>query len=299
VQLRADAIIGADGATSRVAEVARLVEPARLLWGFAVRTYRAEPIDLPHIMFWTPAPGLAFPGYGWVFPAGEGRVNVGLGVGVLADRTAARRATRDLDDFLEHAYRVGVVNDHAASRLPEQPLGAWLKMGLVGTMPARDRVFLVGDAAGLVNPLQGEGIAQAMDSGRAAAHAILCGLDRAADHYRAHLARHHLSYLSTTATVQCSLLRRPRLTAALTRGLTTPGVGNSLAGAWSIAWNNLLEGAVPSRATTTAAMVSGLGRVVSAGSSDRRWIRSHARSDSTTSTRATGSSAAGRRWEAW
>src|SRR5450432_2329735 len=41
-RLRADAIIGADGATSRVAEVAQLVDPARLLWGFAVRTYREE-----------------------------------------------------------------------------------------------------------------------------------------------------------------------------------------------------------------------------------------------------------------
>ena len=52
-------------------------------------------------------------------------------------------------------------------------------MGLAGTTPARDRVLLVGDAAGLVNPLQGEGIAQAMDSGRAAAESILAGVDHA------------------------------------------------------------------------------------------------------------------------
>jgi menaquinone-9 beta-reductase len=278
-RLRADAIIGADGATSRVAELAQLVDPARVLWGFAVRTYREETVDLPHIMFWTPTPGHAFPGYGWVFPAGEGRVNVGLGVGVLADRTAGRRATRDLYDFLEHSSHVGVLNGRAPTRPLEQPLGAWLKMGLVGTTPARDRVLLVGDAAGLVNPLQGEGIAQAMDSGRAAAHAILCGVDRATDHYRAHLARHHLPYLSTTASLQRSLLHRPRLTAAVTRGLTAPGVGNSLAGAWSIAWNNLLDGAPPSRAATTAAAVAGLGRIASAGSSDRRWIRIHSRND--------------------
>jgi hypothetical protein len=152
-------------------------------------------------------------------------------------------------------------------------------MGLVGTMPARDRVLLVGDAAGLVNPLQGEGISQAMDSGRAAAHAILGGVDRAAHRYRAHLARHHLSYLSTTAFVQRALVGRPRLTAALTRGLTSPGVGNSLAGAWSIAWNNLLEGAAPNCATAAAATVAGLGRIVSAGSSDRHWIRDHCRAD--------------------
>jgi len=59
-----------------------------VLWGFAVRTYRDETVTLPHIVLWTPAPGHAFPGYGWVFPAGDRGVNVGLGVGTLADRSA-------------------------------------------------------------------------------------------------------------------------------------------------------------------------------------------------------------------
>jgi geranylgeranyl reductase family protein len=274
-RLRADAIIGADGATSRVAEVARLVDPSRVLWGFAVRTYREETIDIPHIMLWSPAARKAFPGYGWVFPSGAGLANVGLGAGVLADRTAGRRAVRDLDGFLEHASRVGVLGAESHTRSHARPLGAWLKMGLVGTTPARDRVLLVGDAAGLVNPLQGEGIAQAMDSGRAAAEAILCGVDHASDRYRAHLARYHVPYLSTTAAVHRSLLRRPRLAAALTRGLTSPGVGRSLARGWSIAWNNLLDGAPPDGAAAVAATAAGIGRVVSARSADRRWIRTH------------------------
>ena len=71
-RVRADVIVGADGATSRVAEVARLVDPGRVLWGFAVRTYLDEAVEDPHIMLWTPVPGTAFPGYGWVFPAGGG-----------------------------------------------------------------------------------------------------------------------------------------------------------------------------------------------------------------------------------
>jgi flavin-dependent dehydrogenase len=213
-------------------------------------------------------------------------VNVGLGVGVLADRSAGRRATRDLDDFLVHLSRVGVLNPSAPTPSPARTLGAWLKMGLVGTTPARDHVLLVGDAAGLVNPLQGEGIAQALDSGRAAAHAILTDVEGAADHYLAHLARNHVPYLSTTAPVHRLLLRRPRLAAALTRGLTAPGVGDSLAGAWSIAWNNLLDGASPSIATTTAATVAGLGRVASAPSADRRWIRSHSHRDQPSDDRA-------------
>ncbi len=270
--VRADVVVGADGATSRVAEVARLVDPGRVLWGFAVRTYLDEAVDDPHIMLWTPVPGAAFPGYGWVFPAGGGRVNVGLGVGVLADRTAGRRAARDLDAFLEHASRVGVFGARTPTRSPVQPLGAWLKMGLVGTMPARDRVLLVGDASGLVNPLQGEGIAQAMDSGRAAAEAILGGIDQASDRYRAHVACTYGPYLSTTAPVHRSLLRRPKLVAALTRGLTAPGVGRALAGGWSVMWNDLLDGAQPSIATGVGTAAAGLGRVLTARSADRRWI---------------------------
>jgi geranylgeranyl reductase family protein len=273
--VRADVIVGADGATSRVAEVAGLVDPSRLLWGFAVRTYLDEPVEIPHIILWTPVPGAAFPGYGWVFPAGAGRVNVGLGVGVLADRTAARRAARDLDAFLEHASRVGVLGVRAPAPSRVRPLGAWLKMGLVGTTPARDRVLLVGDAAGLVNPLQGEGIAQAMDSGRAAAEAILGGVDQASDRYRAHLARTHAPYLSTTASVQRSMLRRPKLVAALTRGLTSPVVGRPLAGGWALTWNDLRDGAPPGAAAGVAAVAAGLGYVLTAGSSDRRWIKTH------------------------
>ena len=148
-------------------------------------------------------------------------------------------------------------------------------MGLVGTTPARDRVFLVGDAAGLVNPLQGEGIAQAMDSGRAAAVAILGGIDQAPGRYRVHLARTHAPYLSTTACAHRSLLRRPRLVAALTRGLTSPVVGRALAGGWSITWNNLLDGAPPSLATGMAATAAGLGHALTARSADRRWITTH------------------------
>jgi flavin-dependent dehydrogenase len=267
-------IVGADGATSRVAEVAGLTVASRVLWGFAVRTYLEDPVELPHIMFWTPEPGAALPGYGWVFPSGAGRANAGLGVGTLADRAAARRAARDLDAFLAHAARVGVLDARTSVLSRERPLGAWLKMGLVGTTPARDRVFLVGDAAGLVNPLQGEGIAQAMDSGRAAAEAILGGVERAPDRYRAHLAQTQAPYLSTAASVQRRLLRSPRLVAGLTRGLTAPGVGRTLAGGWSIAWNNLVDGAEPSGATSLAATAFALGHVLTARSADRRWITS-------------------------
>jgi flavin-dependent dehydrogenase len=124
-----------------------------------------------------------------------------------------------------------------------------------------------------VNPLQGEGIAQALDSGRAAAEAILLGVERAADCYRAHLASRYFPYLATTASLQRSLLRRPQFVAALTRTLTTRPVGSSLAGGWAIAWNDLLDGAPPSTARTVAGTAARLGCVATARSADRRWLR--------------------------
>jgi geranylgeranyl reductase family protein len=270
-RIRADVIVGADGATSRVADVADLLDAPRVLWGFAVRTYVDAPVELPQILVWAPTRGVAFPGYGWVFPAGDGRANVGLGIGVLRDRAAGRRATRDLGPFISHAQRIGALEGtNSAAR--DRPLGSWLKLGLVGTTPARGRVLLAGDAAGLVNPLQGEGIAAAMGSGRAAAEAILANVDGAALHYRSYLVRTHVPYLSTASSMHRSLLRRPRLVAGVTRALTAPSVGRAVAGGWSVYWNDLLDGAMPSRNARVAALTAAAGRFATTGRADRRWL---------------------------
>ena len=50
--LHADFVIGADGATSEVAAAAGLVDPSMVLWGFAVRTYLPQVVDLPAIVLW-------------------------------------------------------------------------------------------------------------------------------------------------------------------------------------------------------------------------------------------------------
>ena len=170
--LRADFVIGADGATSRVAGTAGMVDTKRVLWGFAMRTYFPHAVDLPAIVLWEPETWRGFPGYGWVFPGATGGTNVGLGVGTVASRSAGARVQKALPQFLEHLRRLELIGDPSIS-VPSRRLGGWLKMGLVGTTPAAGQVLLVGDAAGLVNPLQGEGIAQAMCSGRSAAEAVL------------------------------------------------------------------------------------------------------------------------------
>jgi len=268
VRLRADTVIGADGATSRVAEANGMVERGRVLWGFAVRSYLDHAVVLPHIVLWEPRPWRALPGYGWLFPGPDGRANVGLGVGTLSDRTSAASAVRLLPTFLEHLRHLGLL----AGSAPTGRLGGWLKMGIVGTTPAAGRVILVGDAAGLVNPLQGEGISQALTSGRAAAEAILAGPDQAAARYLARLAAGHLPYQRIAAASQAALLPRPKVISGVGRVLTLPGIGSALAGGWSIFWNELHDGAAPGSGRSIATVATALGRAATARTATRRWF---------------------------
>ena len=269
--LHADFVIGADGATSHVAQVASLVEESRVLWGFAVRCYIDQHVDLPAIVLWEQERWRAVPGYGWIFPGPDGGANLGIGVGTLADRRAGAAAVQRLPAFVEQLVRLGLL-DGVSSPLPRR-LGGWLKMGMVGTTPAAGRVLLVGDAAGLVNPLQGEGIAPAMTSACAAADAILAAPAHAAAHYRRTLARSHLPYQRVAATGHAALVGRPRAVAAVGRVLTAPGIGTALAGGWGIFWNELLVGSAPSRARRVAAASMWIGRVATRTSNVSRWFR--------------------------
>ena len=270
-ELRADFVIGADGATSHVAQSAGLVEGSRVLWGFAVRCYVEQNIDLPAITLWEQTRWHAFPGYGWIFPNPGGMANIGLGIGTLADRQAGADAVRALPAHLDHLVELGLIDRAAVSPLPRR-LGGWLKMGMVGTTPAAGRVLLVGDAAGLVNPLQGEGIAQAMTSGRSAAEAILGLPGQAAARYRDDLARVHLPYQRITAAGHAALVGHPRAIAAVGRMLTAPLLGSALAGGWGIFWNELHDGAAPGGARRVATASTWFGQAVTARTDVSRWI---------------------------
>jgi menaquinone-9 beta-reductase len=277
-ELRADFVIGADGATSGVATAAGLVDPRRVLWGFAVRGYLAQPVELASIVMWEPSPWHAFPGYGWVFPGPGGGANIGLGIATRADRQAGAQAVRALPAFVDHLRAVGLLGDTSPGD-PTGRLGGWLKMGLVGTTPAAGRVLLVGDAAGLINPLQGEGIAQAMGSGRLAALTLLAGPGRAAERYGAAIAAEHFPYQRITAAAQAALVGRPRAVALLARALTAGIGGDSFAGGWAVFWNELLEGAPPGRRRSVAAAITRIGRTLTGHTEAARWFERLERPD--------------------
>jgi hypothetical protein len=151
-------------------------------------------------------------------------------------------------------------------------LGGWLKMGMVGTVPAAGRVLLVGDAAGLVNPLQGEGIAQAVTSGWAAAEAVVAGPDRAALRYRRALRAAHLPYFRIAASLHRRLVCSPRQVSALGRLLSAPGVSDALAGGWAVFWNELVRGAPSGVAPTVARAASTIGELATGRGELARWF---------------------------
>ena len=265
--IEADFVIGADGATSATAASAGLVDPARVLWGFALRGYLSTDVALPVIALWNDRPRRGFPGYGWVFPGPEG-ANLGLGLGLGNSRHDAHRAQRQLDAFRIHLHRIGLLA--AIDDAPTRVLGGWLKMGVVGTRPAGGKVLLVGDAAGLVNPLQGEGIAQALASGHAAASAVISRPGDAAPSYRRWIAETFGPFASVTSPIHAAMVGHPRRIAALAGVLTAPLLGSSIASTWAIYWNDLMDGASRSGPAAAAEVVQHLGRIVTMPSRVRR-----------------------------
>jgi geranylgeranyl reductase family protein len=265
---RAGYVVGADGARSTVGLAANLVDSQRVLWGFAVRFYVQQTVETPIIVSFDNEKRRAFPGYGWLFPGGEGRSNLGLGVGTLQKPSRAIEVTRNLDGFVGELRERGVLNRNATLT---RRRGGWLKMGIAGTKPARGPVLLVGDAAGLVNPLQGEGIAQAMMSGRAAAEAILSGGDVSARYHR-YLSTTFGRFHATAAALHAMTLTRPRILSAAARTLTAPSVARVISDAWVLYWNDLIDGALPGWASRKAAAIDRLVGIITASDKTRKGV---------------------------
>jgi geranylgeranyl reductase family protein len=263
-RLAADVVIGADGALSPVARLAGMLEEDRALWGFAIRAYLPAEVPLPLLVLADERPWRIYPGYGWLFPGEHGQANVGIGVGMGSSRQPAPLR----GDLARLCERLRGTGDLAPGARPGPVTGGWLRMGGTGTPPAAGNVLLAGDAAGLINPLQGEGIAPALISGCLAAEAVIAGPGRAASGYTEAVAAAFGGYLPGAAALQASMLRRPRLASAGVRLLTAPLLGRLTAGTWSVYWNGLADGARPRPAAWTAAWVQALAS--KAGGASRR-----------------------------
>src|SRR5690625_175064 len=169
--VRCASLIVADGARSPLGRVLGRQWHRQTVYGVAARGYLASPRhDEPwltsHLELRSPD-GAVLPGYGWIFPLGNGEVNIGVGA-LSTTKRQADLALRPLMRYCADLRREewGFQSD------PRAMLSALLPMGGAVSGVAGANWMLVGDAAACVNPLNGEGIDSGLETGRLAAELL-------------------------------------------------------------------------------------------------------------------------------
>lgn len=158
LRLEAPLLIAADGVNSPTARAlfGAAYDPAQIGFALEVELPGAAPDRPLRIDF-----GAADWGYGWQFPKPQGTT---IGVGGVHARNA------DMKAALRRYLALLDVPDTLKVK------GQFLPFGAFRAVPGRGRILLAGDAAGLVDPITGEGIAHALDSGACAAEAAIAAL---------------------------------------------------------------------------------------------------------------------------
>lgn len=175
-EFRAPLVVAADGNSTRLSIAMGLHKREDRPMGVAYRAYYKNPRhNDDYLESWlelsdAKSPDRLLPGYGWIFGMGDGTSNIGLGI---LDSSVA---------FGKVDYR-DMMRRWLASTPPEWELtednrtvpirGAALPMGFNRKPHYTRGMLLVGDAGGMINPFNGEGIAYAMESGELAARVVV------------------------------------------------------------------------------------------------------------------------------
>jgi geranylgeranyl reductase family protein len=171
--VRARYVVIADGANSRFGRALGTARDRSFPQGMAIRGYFTSPFhDEPWIeshLDIRDRDRNHLPGYGWIFPVGDGTVNVGVGLLSTFAGWKHVNTTHLMEAFCETApARWGLSRETATCA----PTGGRLPTG-GSVQPRVGPTFIVaGDAAGFVNPFNGEGISVAYETGRLAADAV-------------------------------------------------------------------------------------------------------------------------------
>jgi geranylgeranyl reductase family protein len=171
--IKARYVVVADGSNSRVGRMLGTARRRDMPMGMALRGYyRSERHDDPFIeshLDIRDAEGNVVPGYGWIFPMGDGRVNVGVGLLSTEDRWKGVNTSHLMDAFVQYAPPSWGLSPETSCG---PPTGGKLPMGLSVGPRAGGNVLIAGDASGAINPFNGEGIAYGYETGRLAAAAL-------------------------------------------------------------------------------------------------------------------------------
>ncbi|GAB3713264.1 geranylgeranyl reductase family protein [Nocardiopsis oceani] len=202
VTFRAPLVVAADGNSSRLSVAMGIRKRDDRPMGVAVRTYFESPRHKDDYLeswleLWDRSgdKDVLLPGYGWVFGVGDGTSNVGLGI---LNSTASfqdvdyRKLLRRWTDSMPEEWGFTAENQKGSIR------GAALPMGF-NRVPHYSRgLMLVGDAGGMVNPFNGEGIAYAMEAGQIAADVIVQAHGRTTQQTRERALLHYPDVLADT-----------------------------------------------------------------------------------------------------
>lgn len=141
--------------------------------GLAVRGYYSSPRSTdPYLesqLDLRDSSGATIPGYGWVFPLGDGTVNVGVGLLSTFKRWKHVNTTHMMRDYVAIAPDYWELSEETKLT---NPVGGKLTMSFSKAPLVGSNWLTIGDAAGAINPWNGEGISYAYETGRIAARYV-------------------------------------------------------------------------------------------------------------------------------
>jgi geranylgeranyl reductase family protein len=166
-------VVVADGGNSRFGRALGTSRERSYPLGMAIRGYfesprHDEPWIESHLDIRDKA-GNVLPGYGWIFPVGDGRVNVGIGLLSTFNQWKAVNTSQLMESFVDYAPASWGISPETSCG---PPTGGKLPMALSVGPHAGPTWLVAGDAGGSINPFNGEGIAYAYETGRMAASAV-------------------------------------------------------------------------------------------------------------------------------
>ncbi|MCW2759710.1 MAG: geranylgeranyl reductase [Nocardioidaceae bacterium] len=207
-EITCNSLVVADGVRSGLGKVLGRAWHKETVYGVAGRAYvRSGMSDDPWIsshLELRGTDGEILSGYGWIFPLGDGEVNIGVGTLATAKRPA-EIALRPLMAYYAEQRREEFQLDGDL----RAPTSALLPMGGAVSGVAGPNWMLVGDAAACVNPLNGEGIDYGLETGRWAAEMI--DSHAAYDEAWPALLREHYGEAFSIARRLAGLVTVPRL----------------------------------------------------------------------------------------
>ena len=169
-EIRARYVVAADGQNSRIGRALGTSRNRAWPMGMALRGYyysdrHDEPWIDSHLDIRDPD-GKVVPGYGWIFPLGDGRINVGVGL-LSTDGAWKGVNTTKLQDY----FVAQVADEWGLSEATScgPATGGRLPMGMSIGPRRGANTMVIGDAAATINPFNGEGIAYGYETGRLAA----------------------------------------------------------------------------------------------------------------------------------